>query len=158
MRKVEVLESQDGRVVLRETDFINSRADVSFIHLEHYEAQSLAKVLLNLEDSEAPAPQIGVSLATKKVDLFFVEEAGPDGKRVGVQCSACPERFFDRLSEGPRSRLLESGIPKAIEHARRVHQSDGGVMGTERRSAVGTWALMVTVEPREARAPIPPKA
>lgn len=52
MRKVEVLEAADGRVIFRATEFSpgNTRADVHLIYLEHHEAQTLARVVMNLED------------------------------------------------------------------------------------------------------------
>lgn len=55
MRKVEVLESADGRVIFRATEFSpgNSRADVHLIYLEHHEAVTLARVVMNLEDQPA---------------------------------------------------------------------------------------------------------
>lgn len=53
MRKLEVLEEQDGTVWLRETSFDNFRnAHVNLIHLEHHESQALAKVLITLEPEE----------------------------------------------------------------------------------------------------------
>jgi hypothetical protein len=74
----------------------------------------------------------------KKVDFFFVEVSdatAPTGKKFGVQCDACGEQFFDRLSGGKNPRLLGSGIPLAIAHAKEVHASTGGVVG-RRKSAV----------------------
>jgi hypothetical protein len=53
MRKVEVLEAQDGRVILRATEYRAGHADVMQIHLENYEAQALAAVIQNLEGAEA---------------------------------------------------------------------------------------------------------
>lgn len=51
MRKIEVLEQQDGTVWLRETCFDSLRsAHVSLIDLDYPETQSLARVLINLED------------------------------------------------------------------------------------------------------------
>ena len=52
MRKVEVLEAHDGRVIIRATEFENSRAHVFPIHLEHHEALALADTLANLEARE----------------------------------------------------------------------------------------------------------
>lgn len=60
MRKVEVLEEQDGTVWIRDTSFNTFKhADVSLIHLEHYEAQSLARLLLTMEPDPdlEPAPR-----------------------------------------------------------------------------------------------------
>jgi hypothetical protein len=60
------------------------------------------------------------------VNFFFVCEDG----RYGVECEACGERFFDRLSKSIlRPRLLESGIAIAISHANHVHHSTGGRIG-----------------------------
>ena len=51
MRKVEVLEAQDGRVILRETDYRTSlHADVRAIYLERQEAQRLARIITALDD------------------------------------------------------------------------------------------------------------
>jgi hypothetical protein len=50
MRKVEVLEDQNGHVVLRATEFSRDRAEVDMIHLEQHEAQALARALVRLED------------------------------------------------------------------------------------------------------------
>jgi hypothetical protein len=62
-----------------------------------------------------------------KMDLYMIEEDDPGGgKRYGVQCSACPEKFFDRMSKGKHPRVLDSGVVRAIEHARTVHKSEGG--------------------------------
>lgn len=55
MRKLEVLEEQDGTVWLRETSFEHRSAHVNMLHLEHHEAQTLAKALITLEDMPAPA-------------------------------------------------------------------------------------------------------
>jgi hypothetical protein len=53
MRKVEVLEAQDGRVLIRATEYRATRtADVWAIYLEHEEAQTLARVIINLEEGE----------------------------------------------------------------------------------------------------------
>jgi len=60
-----------------------------------------------------------------KVNFPFIEENG----RVGVECSACGQRFFDRMSKGARSRMLQSGISVAIDHANSRHRSTGGVIG-----------------------------
>ena len=68
----------------------------------------------------------------KTVNFFFVEvadAAAPHGKKFGVRCDACGEQFFDRMSRGTNPRLLGSGIPLAIEHAKTVHQSTGGQVG-----------------------------
>lgn len=62
MRKLEVLENlTDGRLCLRDTDYNKSRADLSFIHLEYHQGQTLAGVLRSLEDPDAekPAPTNG---------------------------------------------------------------------------------------------------
>jgi hypothetical protein len=62
MRKVEVLESENGQVILRETDFSFGRgiavqnASVHLIHLEHEEAQTLARVIVNLENQPSVSP------------------------------------------------------------------------------------------------------
>jgi hypothetical protein len=53
MRKVEVLEAQDGRVILRATEYRVGHADVMQIHLENYEAHALAGVIENLEGQDA---------------------------------------------------------------------------------------------------------
>jgi hypothetical protein len=69
-----------------------------------------------------------------KVNFLFIEEHG----RVGVECSACGDRFFDRLSKGAHPRMLESGISTAITHANSLHRSTGGVIGSravERKEA-----------------------
>jgi hypothetical protein len=74
-----------------------------------------------------------------KVDCLFIEAEGPDGKTVmAAKCSECGELFFDQMSEGEHSRVLESGVTKFIDHANEIHQSTGGVIGgkrSERRSA-----------------------
>lgn len=62
MRKVEVLEEQDGTVWLRETAFDQFRhANVSLIHLAHHEALALARVLTNLEDQPIEVGRAGIS-------------------------------------------------------------------------------------------------
>lgn len=50
MRKVEVLEQADGRVVIRAIEFDRAQVQVSMVHLANHEAQALAKVIVNLED------------------------------------------------------------------------------------------------------------
>lgn len=56
MRKIEVLEAADGRVILRATEYTpgNTAAHVHLIYLEHHEAQGLARVVMNLEDQPTP--------------------------------------------------------------------------------------------------------
>jgi hypothetical protein len=74
----------------------------------------------------------------KTVNFFFVEVADPSsphGKKWGVECDVCGERFFDRISQGKNPRLLASGIPVAIEHAKVAHQSTGGRVGSKERIA-----------------------
>ena len=59
MRKMEVLEEQNGIVWLRETSYDTFRqAHVSLIHLEHHESQALARALLLLEDQPQPAEMV----------------------------------------------------------------------------------------------------
>lgn len=71
-------------------------------------------------------------MAKIKVNFFWVSE----GDKVGVECGACGEKFFDRMSHprkpGVKPRMLESGIPRAIEHSKTVHNSTGGQMGMDR--------------------------
>jgi hypothetical protein len=54
MRKVEVLETQDGSVIVRDTEYMpnRSQADVGLLHLRYHEAQALATVLRELEESD----------------------------------------------------------------------------------------------------------
>ena len=71
-------------------------------------------------------------LMKKTVNFIFVEVAdAKQGKKVGVECDACGERFFDRLS--PSARVLASGVSAAIEHAEKAHQSTGGRFGKKRK-------------------------
>jgi hypothetical protein len=73
-------------------------------------------------------------LMKKTVNFIFVEVAdAKQGKKVGVECDACGERFFDRLSLGSSPRMLASGVGAAIEHAEKVHQSTGGRVGKKRK-------------------------
>jgi hypothetical protein len=70
----------------------------------------------------------------KTVNFIFVEVAdAKQGKKFGVECDACGERFFDRVSIGANPRVLESGVSLAIEHAKKVHQSTGGRVGAKRK-------------------------
>jgi hypothetical protein len=75
----------------------------------------------------------------KTVNFFFVavdDATMPDGKKFGVECEACGDRFFDRLSKGKKGqgqRVLESGVPQAIAHAKAMHQSTGGTVGPRRK-------------------------
>lgn len=62
MRKVEVLESADGRVILRATEFERASAHVFQIHLEHHESQTLAKVLMTLEDQSEDVANLRVTI------------------------------------------------------------------------------------------------
>jgi hypothetical protein len=50
MRKLEVLETQDGRVIIRDTQFFVQRADVTHIYLEVHEARALVDVISHLGD------------------------------------------------------------------------------------------------------------
>jgi len=49
MRKLEVLQSHSGQVILRNTEYVGARADVEHIFLAYAHAQSLASVLRDLE-------------------------------------------------------------------------------------------------------------
>jgi hypothetical protein len=74
-----------------------------------------------------------------KVNFVFIvedDDTEPTGKKYGVECDACGDRFFDRMSRGVHPRMLESGIPIAINHANTVHQSTGGVVGAARPSRI----------------------
>jgi hypothetical protein len=57
MRKLEVLESQNGEIIVRDTEYMPNRttADVGLLHLEYHEAHFLARVLLDLEPPAEPA-------------------------------------------------------------------------------------------------------
>lgn len=43
--------------------------------------------------------------------------------QTALECDSCGELFFDHYSAGEHPRLLSSGIPRAIDHARTKHQS-----------------------------------
>lgn len=71
-----------------------------------------------------------------KVDGIFVQADGPGGGIItGLECSECGQRFFDGMSDGPRPRVLESGVEKFIQHADDEHKSTGGVIGVGRKAA-----------------------
>ena len=85
----------------------------------------------------------------KTVNFFFVEvadAAAPHGKKFGVECDACGEQFFDRVSAGKNPRLLASGIPVAIAHAKQAHQSTGGQVGHRKESTRGLRAKSVSAD------------
>lgn len=76
--------------------------------------------------------QNAISKKKTTVNFFFVDVADPampSRRKYGAECEACGEKFFDRLSKGAHPRVLESGISAAIEHAKMVHQSNGGTLG-----------------------------
>ena len=54
MRTLDVLESNLGDVMLRCTEYINLRADVTIVHLDYHEAHALAGVLRDLEPPDEP--------------------------------------------------------------------------------------------------------
>ena len=65
-RKLALLETSDGKIVLRDVSFIGHRADVALIHLEREQAHATAKVLDAIEDP--PADQIRAhELKTRRV-------------------------------------------------------------------------------------------
>jgi hypothetical protein len=43
-----------------------------------------------------------------------------------LECDRCGDLFFDRMSAGDHPRMLSSGIPLAMEHARTKHKGSFG--------------------------------
>ena len=79
MRKVEVLVDNSGRVVLRATEFENWKAHVYLIHMEHHEAESLARAILSLdgdveEDRPLRSPHAILEVRLRKLVDDVVEE------------------------------------------------------------------------------------
>ena len=65
MRKLELLEKlDDGKCILRDTDYYGEKAEVRQIHLEYAEAHALAHVLLALE-AAADSPDDSQQTKTK---------------------------------------------------------------------------------------------
>lgn len=85
MRKVEVLEAADGRVIIRQTDFevYKTRAEVSLIVIERYEAQAIGKVLLTLDDdapnkiSDPPKSRPSSHMVTRNGTRALLEKGSP---------------------------------------------------------------------------------
>ena len=67
MRLLDVLESQDGRIIVRDTSFYNMRADVTQIFLDPHEAIALAAVIEHLEDLPAEIKRDMPSVSGKVV-------------------------------------------------------------------------------------------
>ena len=56
MRKLAVLETRDADIIVRNVEFIGTRADCSLVHLEPEQAHALAAVLMALENKAAGDP------------------------------------------------------------------------------------------------------
>jgi hypothetical protein len=110
MRKVEVLEESDGHIILRATEFDNRNAHVFAIHLEHYEAQALAKALLNLEDQGDETPTIDRAqpvLSTLKATL----------DSIASECFATVERQLKHASNAYKHDLCNAcGVRRDAHH------------------------------------------
>jgi len=73
-----------------------------------------------------------------KVNLDFVVAKD----RQAIECSACHDLFFDRVLED--GRVIESAVLIAVDHARQVHKSNGGIIGGRKRNAP-KWLLYPTM-------------
>ena len=56
-RQLSVLETRDGDLVLRNVEFVGSKADVQLIHLAYEQSRTLAQKILERFHQHAPEPK-----------------------------------------------------------------------------------------------------
>jgi hypothetical protein len=111
MRKIELLETFEGMLVARATEYRGNQAFVIPIHLAHPEAIALADAIYDTENPiEIPAGPI----SNHKDIIMHAEQIVRDGD--WLECGRCGDLFKVK-----HAKRWGSDLERAIDHMKRYH-------------------------------------
>lgn len=118
MRKIELLETHEGRLLVRATEYTAQQAYVIPIWLEHPEAIALAETIYELE------PPVEAAALKDQKDIVMITGGV---KRTGdyLECAVCGDIF---KVHHPKRWVRD--LDRAVEHCKKYHPKTDVAKGT----------------------------